>query len=175
MTVEEFNLQVNKWSLQILSSARNTLRQTHGSGRLSRKLARYVNKDYQGGPANRIRFQFDRYGVFRAYGAGRGYVVQNGQILRGQRVRSLREIRNRVWNREASRMLEKGFTTREINMAKWYDDGKGGFVRRSPLDWIDVHIQGGLERLADVCQTYYGDEALKQVLLDLDRLKIVKK
>lgn len=176
MTVEEFNLQVNKWSLQIALAAKATLRdKTHGTGNLANYVTRFVDKTSNDSPAYKVKFQFDRYGVFRAYGAGRGYVILNGQIVRGRRVRSYNEIRKKIWNTEASAMFERGYSTTEINKEKKYDLGDGNIIRRSRLDWIDQHIQNNIQHLADVCQEYYGDDALKQILRDIDKMKIVKK
>ncbi len=175
MTVEEFNLQVNKWSLQISLAAKNTLRgATHGSGNLANRVSRFVDKNSNEAPAYKVKFQFDRYGVFRAYGAGRGYVVRDGQIVRGQRVRSVRDIQMKRYSPLASRMLKKGYSNKEVNTAKIYDDGNRP-IMRTKLDWIDIHIDSKIERLADLCQEYYGDDAVKQILTHLDKIKIVKK
>lgn len=175
MTVEEFNLQVNKWSLQIALAAKATLREnTDSTGKLANDVRRFVDRNSSHDPAYKVKFQFDRYGVFRAYGAGRGYVILNGQIVRGQRVRSVRDIQQKRFSLAAARMMKKGATRREVDSAKIYFDGERS-IRRSKLDWIDVHIQGSIDRLADVCQRFYGDDAIKQILRDLDKLKIVKK
>lgn len=176
MTVEDFNLQVNKWSLQVALAARGTLRSsTHGTGNLANFLQRFVDKAASDAPAYKVKFHFDRYGVFRAYGAGRGYVIMNGRIVRGRRVRSYSEIKRKYWNTEASQMLQRGYSVTEINKEKKYDLGDGNIIRRSRLDWIDQHIQNNIQRLADLCQEYYGDDALKQILRDIDKMKIVKK
>ncbi len=175
MTVEEFNLQVNKWSLQIALAAKATLRdKTHGTGNLANYVTRFVDKTSNDSPAYKVKFQFDRYGVFRAYGAGRGYVILNGQIVRGYRVRSVRDIQLKRYSSLASRMLQKGYSRQEVNTAKIYGEGNSQILR-TKLDWIDIHIDSRVERLADLCQEYYGDEAAKQILAHLDKIKIVKK
>jgi len=175
MTVEEFNLQVNKWSLQIALAAKATLRdKTHGTGNLANYVTRFVDKTSNDSPAYKVKFQFDRYGVFRAYGAGRGYVILNGQIVRGYRVRSVRDIQLKRYSSLASRMLQKGYSRQEVNTAKIYGEGNSQILR-TKLDWIDIHIDSRVERLADLCQEYYGDEAAKQILTHLDKIKIVKK
>lgn len=175
MTVEEFNLQVNKWSLQIALAAKATLRdKTHGTGRLANHVSIFVDKASGDSPAYKVKFQFDRYGVFRAYGAGRGYVVKDGVIMRGHRVRSVRDIQMKRYSLLAQRMLKVGYTRREVDSAKIYYDGNRP-IMRTKLDWIDVHIEGNIERIADLCQEYYGDDAAKQILTHLDKIKIVKK
>lgn len=175
MTVEEFNLQVDKWSLQIALAAKATLRdKTHGTGNLANYVTMFVDKTSNDSPAYKVKFQFDRYGVFRAYGAGRGYVILNGQIVRGYRVRSVRDIQLKRYSSLASRMLQKGYSRQEVNTAKIYGEGNSQILR-TKLDWIDIHIDSRVERLADLCQEYYGDDALKQILRDIDKMKIVKK
>ncbi|MBR2155047.1 MAG: hypothetical protein IJ901_10610 [Bacteroidaceae bacterium] len=160
MTVDEFNVQVNKWALRVAQRSRQKLRsETHGSGRLANWLSRFVDRDRQRQAAYKVKFQFERYGVFRAYGAGRGYVVMNGQIVRGFRERP-----------------EKG--SKKSKKSLWYSDrrdGGDGGVRRSKLDWIDAHVEGSIGQLADLCQEYYGDKAAEQILAHLDRMKIVKR
>ena len=176
MTVSEFNGQVNEWALQVVRAARQTLQsETHGSGQLANWLSKYVDRKKDGDAVYKVKFQFDRYGVFRAYGAGRGYVVMNGQIVRGFRVRSDREIKRRQWNQLAAEEFKKGATVREINTMKVYRGSDGQSILRSRLDWIDVHVRSRIDQLADLCQEFYGDKAAEQILKYLGNVTIVKK
>lgn len=176
MTVEEFNMAVSRWAVYVAMHSRQTLdASTHGTGNLSKFLTHFIDKKQDDNASYKVKFHFEKYGVFRAYGAGRGYVILNGQIVKGRRVRSYSEIRKKIWNTEASAMFERGYSTTEINKEKKYDLGNGNIIRRSRLDWIDHHIQNNIEQLADVCQKYYGDDAVRQILRDLDKMKIIKK
>ena len=162
MTVEEFNMAVSKWAVYVAMYSRQTLNaSTHGTGNLSKFLTHFIDKKQEDNASYKVKFHFEKYGVFRAYGAGRGYVILNGQIVRGRRVRSYNEIRKKIWNTEASAMFERGYSTTEINKEKKYDLGNGN--------------QNNIEQLADVCQRYYGDDAVRQILRDLDKMKIIKK
>lgn len=175
LTVEEFNNQVTKWALVIKAKSRKTLAShTRGSGRLARHIDKFVDKLSDHDPAYKVKFNFLRYGVYRAYGAGRGYVIVNGVPVRGYRIRSDREIRNRVFGTEASEMMKRGYLVRDINMAKKVNEDD---LRRArhPLDWIDMHINASVDNLADLVQEFYGDEALRQMLNDLPKIKINKK
>lgn len=175
MTVQEFNLQVTKWAMKVRRAAKQTLAtQTHSSGQLAFHLAQFIDKLGSQEPAYKVKFQFGRYGVFRAYGAGRGYVIVNGQIMRGVRVRSEREIKLKVFNAVASRYVQKGFTTKQVNRLKLYETGNDSIVRH-PLDWIDIHIEQSIGNLADNVQEYYGDEAVRQIAESFGKMKIVKK
>lgn len=174
MTVEEFNRAVNKWASKISLRSRQTLRtSTHGSGTLANSLMRYVDSLSADKPAYKVAFRFDKYGIYRAYGAGRGYVVMNGQITRGRRTIVSKEVRERFWN-----VTKRKMGTRRVTKSVFSGKeaaSEQGIIRRSPLNWIDYHIQGDVAHLADVVQEYYGDMAVKQVLQDLDKLKIIKK
>ena len=175
MTVAEFNVHVSKWALQIARKSRQTLRsETHGSGRLANWLSKFVDKKNDSEPAYKVKFQFDRYGVFRAYGAGRGYVIYNGQIVKGRRVRSVKDIQLKRFSEEARQEFIRGATVREINSMKKYQLGDMT-IMRSRLDWIDVHVTDGIGQLADLCQEFYGDKAAEQILKYLDDITIVKK
>lgn len=174
MSVEEFNNRVTLWAMRIKRQAKGTLQQTHSSGRLALHIDQFVDKLSDHDPAYKVKFNFLRYGVFRAYGAGRGYVIVNGVPVRGYRVRSDSEIRKKVFNPEAGEMLKRGYTTRQVNTAKRVntDDLR---VARKALDWIDCHIRAGMDDLADLVQEFYGDEALKQMLENFGKLQIKKK
>ena len=174
MSVDEFNRLVSKWAMKIRSQARGTLASTKGKGKLRIGLAQFVDKLSSTEPAYKVKFDFERYGVFRAYGVGRGYVMINGAVVRGYRVRSDREIRNKAWNTETAYMQKAGYTNREINKAK-KALRKGDNIQRTPLDWIDKHIQQNVQELADLVQGFYGDHALKQMIDNFDKIKIKKK
>ena len=46
--------------------------------------------------------------------------------------------------------------------------------RRTPLNWLDAHIDNNIGELADVAQEFYGDLALQQMMENLGKIKIVK-
>ena len=174
MTIDEFNRLVSKWAMKIRAQARGSLASTKGKGKLRITLAQFVDKLSNAEPAYKVKFDFQRYGVFRAYGVGRGYVMINGAIVRGYRVRSEREIRNRTWNTETAYMQKDGYSNREINRAKKAIRNAPN-VERTPLDWIDGHLQENIQGLADLVQGFYGDKALKEMIKNIDKIKIKKK
>lgn len=174
MTVQQFNNAVTKWALIIKERSKKTLHSnTHASGQLALNLDKFVDKDEKTEAAYKIKFHFLRYGVYRAYGAGRGYVIVNGLPVRGYRIRSDREISNHKFGLFAQEYLHKGYTIRQINTAKKVNTTD---VRRNrkALDWIDKHINASIQDLADTVQEFYGDAALKAVLENMKKLKIVK-
>ena len=176
MTVQEFNLQIAKWAEKIRNMSQATLGSgTHSSGRLAANLAKFIDALSADEPAYKVAFRFDRYGVFRAYGAGRGWVVINGVLARGFRARSDREIRERRWNVYTTDLVKKGYTVSQINRIKLTPQGivMGG-KERTPLDWIDRHINSSINVLADYVQEFYGDQALEQLLQNFQKMRIVK-
>lgn len=82
MTVEEFNARVKSWTVSVRHHARAALGYlTDSSGDLSRSLKDYMGKQ-SGGPAYKVKFAFNRYGVFRTYGTGRGYKREGGVLIK---------------------------------------------------------------------------------------------
>lgn len=173
MTVEEFDTALKKWAAQISSLSRNTLFQTHGSGELFRNLHDYVDpiKDNTG---RRIAFKFPRHGVFRHYGAGRGYIIVNGQPVRGYRVLSVRELKEKTLNPIAQEMLSKGYSMSYVRKAKIVTQSDKP-IPRKPLNWLDQHITHNSKTLTDISVRFYGDQSLEALLKQIDRIKIVKK
>ena len=177
MRVDEFNQKVREWAHKVKRAAQGTLSSgTHSSGTLEQYLTDFVNLDQKHGTgaAYSIKFYFERYGVFRAYGAGRGWVVKNGVLRRGFRLRSHREMRLKQWNKMANDYLSRGYTRKEVNQEKILSNRKGG-KERKPLDWIDQHLDAGVEQLADIAQEFYGDMTLEKMLKEFQKMKIVKK
>lgn len=148
MTEGEFNELCKLWADKIRSLASTTLaKETHSSLKLAMRLNRFVDSDKKTHVAYKIKFHFDRYGVFRAYGAGRGYKIIEGRI---------------TLNRHPSEKYAKRNPL----------DGK---IKRNALDWIDGHIEKNIQELAETVQDYYGDNALRTVLSEIDKMKIKKR
>lgn len=176
ITVQEFNAQVMAWALRVKRSAQQTLdSKTHSTGRLREWLTQFVDKNDDNAPAYKVKFQFERYGVFRAYGAGRGYVCISGRLVRGYRIRSVRDVKERRWSDVAKAYLQRGYSHGQVNRLKVYVNNQSGAVLREPLDWIDIHVHESIETLADSVQEFYGDEALRSLSKDLKKITILKK
>lgn len=175
MTVVDFNDKVRDWGKVIVRNAKMTLMQTKGSGKLADELNTFFDQLSTVEPFYKVKFSFLRYGVFRAYGAGRGYVIINGVPVRGYRVRSYKEIDKKFYGTEASEMLKRGYSRTDVNKAKKVSLNDLRRVARTPLDWLDGHITANIGNLADTAQQFYGDEALKQILENFPKTKIKKK
>ena len=84
MTPAEYNNGVERWTNKVRGISINILQRTHASGKLRYGLQARLLNDREGGPAYvGLGFRFERYGAYREYGAGRGYIVKDGIIMRG--------------------------------------------------------------------------------------------
>lgn len=185
ITAAEFNAQVRRWAAEIKTMAQMTLATgTHGTGQLRERFAAFVDTSRHVGdeaqlqgeaPAYKVKFGFDRYGVFRAYGVGRGWVRVGGVLVRGFRARSETEIRNKTWNIFTTELKRQGLSSRQINTFKFLDKGEGTGRVRTPLDWLDQHINRRVNELADHVQEYYGDAAMRILLEEIGKVRITKK
>lgn len=171
MTVEEFNARVLEWGRNVRARALASIsRGTHGQGTLGSSLADFEDpaREKPDGPVSRIKFGFVRYGVFRSYGVGRGYVIRNGMLIRGERV-----LDSKGQVRPLLRERVEGYSRSQLRRMKW-SPGGGGNIKRTPLNWLDKHLDDGLDELAGLVSRYYGDEATRQMAKNFDNIKIVK-
>lgn len=160
MTVEEFNNAVKVWRMSRRREiVRNTKTLFGGKGKdgsytrisdrttflkLSRSIKARSGSDK--GIVDEVKFNFARHGVFLHYGVGRGY-----KKVKGSRV--------------VSRVKK--------NKAGSYNNINGS-IKRHPVDWFDVVIRRGVKDLADTAQRFYGDQAMRDILNDIDKYLIEK-
>lgn len=153
-TVDKFNDDVKKWTVSTGRKIRTNIKSnTRGKGKdkargaysviatretkpEEKKLAQSVSYGLRkrNGETERIRFSFERHGVFLHYGVGRGYIKNGDTVVRG--VRS----------------GKKEFIV------------KDGSINRKPVDWFDSELDKNMASLADIAVEYHGDEALQQIL-----------
>lgn len=170
LTVEDFNSLVRQWSQQVKAQSSSTLKSgTHSTGELLSSFNAFTDLDSKTKAIYKVKFGFNRYGVFRAYGVGRGYVRYNGVLQRGFRLKTYSTFKQ--WQSIVESSLDQGMKSKEINALKAVNIGE---LKRKPLDWLDSHLTSNLNSLADIVQNYYGDVAAKCVLESLNSLKINK-
>lgn len=171
-TASQYNSEVRSWTLKVRGVSINILASnTHSSGRLKKHLDKRFRMDKEKVYINALGFVFERYGAYRAYGAGRGYVVENGIIRRGYR---LYNSQKKTWVntdiRESYR--KRGYEYKELRKMKIF--GESGAVPRTPLNWLDAPIEKNINDLADIAGEYHGDQALRDVLQQLNKITIKK-
>lgn len=138
-TVDKFNDDVKKWTVSTRRKIRSNIKSSikddskEWKGRKTKKLAQSLTYGFRKnhGEVYRIRYSFERHGVFLHYGVGRGYVRNGDTVTRGVRAG------------------KKDFIV------------KNGSINRKPVDWFDVEIKSGISVLADIAQEYHGDKALQ--------------
>lgn len=170
LTVSEFNQKVLLWSFKVKKKSVAILGRTRSTGTLSRELLARTLKDKKGGKAVvGVGFRFWKYGAYREYGAGRGYIRLNGRIVPGFTSWSVKDLRMKY--------LRQGYSEYRIRN---YEQFRRGFdygypiIKRSPLPWLDPPIEENIEDLADLSAEFYGDEALRAVLEDFRKMMIDK-
>ena len=160
MSPAEYNKGVESWTHKVRGISINILQRTHASGKLRSGLR-------EGGPAYvGLGFRFERYGAYREYGAGRGYIVKDGIIMKG----------HSAWSDKKKRQELRSLRVSEYRIRRMRTiDEHYAVIRRTPLPWLDPPIVENIESLADLSGEYYGDQALKKVLQKFDRITIEKR
>ena len=159
LTQSEFNKMVRAWAFKTKSQASSILvSQTRGTGNLESSIR--FRQRFHKGETERIGFEFAKHGVFVQYGAGRGYVVKNGVIMKG----------HSASDAQIALLLQRGYALKDAKKMKYtYLDNR---IKRHSVDWINKPIQDNIKELADICGEYYGDRTLQHVLQHYDRLMI---
>lgn len=138
----EFNQKARGWGLMIKSRMRqniaNGANSKQSSGKLRDSVQASVGKQH--GVVNKLGFKFEKYGIFRAYGVGRGYIHTSAGVIRGHRTKDY-------------------YKGNKKSKSQFVAYGTGG-IKRSPLDWFDTEIVDNIDNLADIVAEFYGDKML---------------
>lgn len=138
MTTEEFNAAVHSWAKSVESQAKgklSVLTNTY-TGELQKSMTATLKFSKEGFEVRSVSFKFANYGIYIAYGVGRG------------------------WNRSKDGSVVV--------------TAKNSRKPRSPKDWLDSVIESNIPALGDIVGEYYGDQAMKSLLDQFDRIKINK-
>lgn len=163
ITKSEFESMLRGWAEEVKSQMRDRLKAgTSGSGYLASELKTRVGESKRTA-THYIGFNLKRYGVFVAYGVGRGWIRKDGHVVRGSRVKKDSEM----WKQ----MLSKGYTKKDI--ADYVVPGKAG-KQRKPVDWFDSVLLAHIDELGDVAAEYYGDNSMERLLEMVNRMTIRK-
>lgn len=87
ITEAEFNLKVRGWTINVrgrISSNAPISAEKQWGKRTSKKLAQSVmyRLKMEFGATSRIRYEFERHGIFYHYGVGRGYIREGNAVVR---------------------------------------------------------------------------------------------
>ena len=166
LTVEEFNYKVIEWGGKVKGKSVQILANTHATGKLRDELIARTLKDKHGSEAMvGVGFRFWKYGAYREYGAGRGYIVKDGVIMKGHS--EWRDVERR------NKLIAQGYSEYRIRRMRRIDEHYA-VIKRSPLPWLDPPIDDNIDDLANLSAEFYGDEALRAVLEDFKKMMINK-
>ena len=163
MTKQEYEASLRAWAASVRREQAGILKaKTHGKGELKKiKVSVKENRKYS---SHYVGFDFRRYGVFVAYGVGRGWVRQNGTVVRVSRVKK--------GSAAESLLKGRGYTKKDI---KSYVLGGSGGKGRQPVDWFDSVLLKRVDELGDIAAAYYGDYNMNRLLKMVNRMTIGKK
>jgi hypothetical protein len=135
----EFNSRAKGWSVKLSRNMRQNIASGANSSQSKGKLRESIKSNYsfQQKVIYRVGFGFERYGIFRAYGVGKGYIHSPYGVIRGRRTAEY-------------------YKKSRKNKSQFVAYGKGG-MNRSPLDWFDSEIKDNIDGLADIVAEFYGD------------------
>ncbi|MBD9179609.1 MAG: hypothetical protein EGP82_10635 [Odoribacter splanchnicus] len=143
--IQLFNKSVAGWSKRFENGLKSQIRalSQKGKGDLLRSLrGRTYKRD---GEIDRIGYGFERHGVFWQKGVGKGYVMQNGFVQRGRKVRIGRS------------MHDKRTDFRAV----------AGQINRRPKDWFNGPLGKGVEELADIVVEHYADRTVNATRMQI--------
>lgn len=163
MTKEEYESRLAQWAENAKREMAGIIHsKTHGKGVLE-KIKVSVKEDSKT-TSHYAGFNFKRYGVFVAYGVGRGWIRQNGRVVPGSRVKKGSEME--------AQLKKRGYQKREIR--QYVVGGEGSGHSRKPVDWFDSVLLTHIEELGNIAAEYYGDKALEAIVDVLNRSTIKK-
>lgn len=145
MTAEEFNQRVKAWGETVRSRSLGSLVAETNVYSSGLRARLKAATNTDSGDGLAHAVAFK----FLRYGVFVAYGVGNGYIRQGGRV-----VRG---SHDPNRIVTPGP------------------IRRRPVDWLDNNIEQQIQELADIAADYYGDNAARDVLEQIDRVTIAKK
>lgn len=139
--IQAFNKDIGAWSKRFENELKSRIRSLSQKGKgdlLKSMQGRTFKRD---GEIDRIRYGFGRHGVFLQKGVGRGYVVRNGFVQRGMKVR----IGDKPTDFKAT----------------------SGQINRKPKDWFNGPLAKNVEILADIVVEHYAERAVNDALMSI--------
>ena len=158
ITEDQFNESVRNWTIPIRSRmVMNAQTKTQGKGK-GTSYSNIKTRVREVPLASSVKYSvLKKYGVasrvrfsFPRQGVYLHYGVGRGYIRSGN-------------------SIQRGFKNQPKNPKAY------GSFKRTPVDWFDVEIRMGINKLADIVQEFYGDEAMREILDQYDKALIEKK
>jgi len=147
VTSEVFNDNVKAWANKV--KAQIISNAPRSKGVLTSSIITQQRKIYN--VTNAVKFKFAPQGIYVHYGVGRGLSRSGGRVIHAK-------------SEQNARYRKKDYKISE-------NQPKG----REAIDFFNSTIRQNIENLADITQEYYGDEAMKKILNEFDRMIIKSK
>ena len=141
--IEEYNARVTKWGSVLGAELRTSIRMlaSKGKGDLVKSLRLKTKKWY--GEVDLLSYHFDRHGVFAHKGVGRGYHMEGGRVVRGEKPGKVLNARSLDVNHRLHQVV--------LRSAK---------VNRKPAEWFNPVVAQNIEGLADLIAELNADRAV---------------
>ena len=163
MTEQEFEQQLSAWAQAARAEMRNRLGGHYIPGKL-KNLLKFKVGESRKTSSHYVGFNFRRYGVFVAYGVGRGWIRQGGTVVRGSRVKKGSALEKHL--------LSKGYTKKDV---RDYVISGSSSNPRKPVDWFDSVLLDKVDELSAIAAEFYGDYSMDKLLEMVSRMTIEKK
>ncbi len=149
ITPEEFNRNIKQWSQRVRNKmVTGAPRSDKESGRHLKDGISYQTKESYG-VVWKTAFKFPKQGIYVHYGVGRGWTRSGGSVIRGKSDRY-------------AGYRKKDYTINSNANAKG----------RRATDWFNSVVKANIGELADYTQEYYGDDAQRKLLQEIDKMII---
>lgn len=131
--IDEYNKRVADWGSALGKKIRDSIRAltTKGKGDLLKSLRLKTAKWY--GEVDKLSYHFARHGVFAHKGVGRGYYMDGGKVIRG--------------NKPGKVLTAK---TLDINYRLHQAVLRSAKINRKPTEWFNPVVSENIEGLADL-------------------------
>jgi hypothetical protein len=113
----------------------------HQEAKLADSLGHKFYMSY--GMAEGVGFKLERHGVFVHKGVGRGYVMNDGVVIRGYKTGKEEKLYAKAKNRDIGKNIPTG-----------------GTMKRRPVEWFNPILDATLPELADKIAVINADAAI---------------
>ena|ERR1035437_4303969 len=137
---DEYNKRVTAWGSALGNKIRASIRSltSKGKGDLVKSLRLNAKKWY--GEVDLLSYHFVRHGVFAQKGVGRGYYMEGGVVLRGEKPGKVLNARTMNVNHKLHQVI--------LRSAR---------INRKPTEWFNPVVAANIEGLADLISEMNAD------------------
>lgn len=141
--IEEYNKRVSAWGSKLGIKIRSSIRAltTKGKGDLLSSLRLKTGKWF--GEVDKLSYHFARHGVFAHKGVGRGYYMEGGRVIRGEKPGMILTAKS----------LDVNYRLKQVVL-------RSAKINRKPAAWFNPVVQENMEGLADLIAQMDADRVV---------------